>query len=150
MSGACSRLCGHKTLLLFYPRLPAAMRYSHAVLDARSVGTMAQPHIVDHTRLHLDFVAEIPIVAAYPVRVPMVSIGVQCQSTEERSEIHYDEDVVLVRCPVAVGVIVCCVCYYCIVAVPASRPVAQLFWYQLAALLLSSTSPLDCANRCPR
>jgi hypothetical protein len=58
---------------------------------------MAQPHIVDHTRLHLDILAETPIVAAFPVRKQRTTMGVQtgfdCGTPDE---LHYEEDVVSV------------------------------------------------------
>jgi hypothetical protein len=58
---------------------------------------MVQPHIVDHTRLHLDFVADIPMVAAFKPLVQQASVGMQCCHTADTSnELHYDEEVVAV------------------------------------------------------
>lgn len=63
----------------------------------RNVGTMAQPHIIDHTRLHLDILAEIPIVAAFAVQKEHAAVGVQTGfDCGTQDEVHYEEDVVSV------------------------------------------------------
>lgn len=76
----------------------------------RSVGTLVQPHIVDHTRLHLDVAAEVPMVAAFKPLAQQASVGVQCCHTADTSdELHYDEAVV------AVGSVLMCpgIAYRC-------------------------------------
>ena len=64
----------------------------------RNVGIMAQPHIIDHTRLHLDVFAETPIVATIPAPVEHATVGVQTGvDCDVHDEINYEEDAVSVR-----------------------------------------------------
>jgi len=56
---------------------------------------MAQPHIIDHTRLHMDLVADTPIVAPHQAPVSVSSVGVQCSGVD--AGLNYDENVVTVR-----------------------------------------------------
>ena len=59
---------------------------------------MAQPHIIDHTRLHLDVVAETPIVATCPARSEQATVGVQVGvDCDAADEFDYEGDVVSVR-----------------------------------------------------
>jgi hypothetical protein len=68
------------------------------LLCVRTVGIMAQPHIIDHTRLHLDVFAETPIVATLPAPVKHATVGVQTGvDCDVPDEISYEEDAVSVR-----------------------------------------------------
>lgn len=69
------------------------------VLNDRSVSTMAQPHIVDHTRLHLDVFAEIQTVVPYPKHQSKATVAVQCSdhhSDAGDAVLNYNEQVVSV------------------------------------------------------
>ncbi len=69
------------------------------LLNDRSVSTMAQPHIVDHTRLHLDVFAEIQTVVPYPKHQTKATVAVQCSDHHSDAGdvvLNYNEQVVSV------------------------------------------------------
>ena len=69
------------------------------LLNDRSVSTMAQPHIVDHTRLHLDVFAEIQTVVPYPKHQTKATVAVQCSDHHSDASdvvVNYNEQVVSV------------------------------------------------------
>ena len=60
---------------------------------------MAQPHIVDHTRLHLDVFAEIQTVVPYPKHQTKATVAVQCSDHHSDAGdvvFNYNEQVVSV------------------------------------------------------
>jgi hypothetical protein len=60
---------------------------------------MAQPHIVDHTRLHLDVFAEIQTVVPYPKHQTKATVAVQCSDHHSDASdvvVNYNEQVVSV------------------------------------------------------
>jgi hypothetical protein len=82
-----------------YTRFVVATDICATVLNDRSVSTMAQPHIVDHTRLHLDVFAEIQTVVPYPKHQTKATVAVQCSDHHSDASdvvVNYNEQVVSV------------------------------------------------------